>query len=79
MKEIQYNNLFPATILNSDVEISGELTVKNISKGLELMKIDPIKDTTTFFSRVGINQPSYETNSYLDINNLSRSKLTAFI
>ena len=79
MKEIQYNNLFPATILNSDVEISGELTVKNISKGLELMKIDPIKNTTSFLTTVGINQPSYEINSYLDINNLSRSKLTSFI
>jgi len=77
-KETQYNNLFPATILNSDVEINGELIVKNIT-GNELMRIDPIKNTTNFFTKVGINQPSYETNSYLDINNLSRPKLTTFI
>jgi hypothetical protein len=78
-KEIQYNNLFPATILNSDVEINGELIVRNNTTNLELMKIDPIKNTTNFFTKVGINQPSYEINSYLDINNLSRPKVTLFI
>jgi len=77
-KEIQYSNLFPAVLLYSDVEISGELVVKNTA-GTNLMKIDPIKNTTNFFTKVGINQPSYETNSYLDINNLSRNKVSVFV
>jgi hypothetical protein len=78
MKEIQYNNLFPAKIINADTEISGELIVKKTT-GEELMKIDPITKLTTFFTKVGINQPEYDINGLLDIDNLTYTQVKSFV
>ena len=77
-KEIQYNLLFPAKIINADTEVSGEFTVKK-TIGTELMKIDPITNITTFFTKVGINQPSHEIEGLFNIDNLTYSLVKTFI
>ena len=77
-KEIQYNLLFPARIINADTEVSGEFTVKK-TIGTELMKVDPITNITTFFTKVGINQPSHEIEGLFNIDNLTYSLVQTFI
>ena len=77
-KEIQYNLLFPAKIINADTEVSGEFTVKK-TIGTELMKVDPITNITTFFTKVGINQPSHEIEGLFNIDNLTYSLVQTFI
>jgi hypothetical protein len=77
-KEIQYNLLFPAKIINADTEVSGEFTVKK-TIGTELMKVDPITNITTFFTKVGINQPSHEIEGLFNIDNLTYSLVKTFI
>ncbi len=77
-KEIQYNLLFPARIINADTEVSGEFTVKK-TIGTELMKVDPITNITTFFTKVGINQPSHEIEGLFNIDNLTYSLVRTFI
>ena len=77
-KEIQYNLLFPAKIINADTEVSGEFTVKK-TIGTELMKVDPITNITTFFTKVGINQPSHEIEGLFNIDNLTYSLVRTFI
>lgn len=78
MKELQYNNLFPVRGINADTEISGELIIKK-STGEQIMNIDPITNTSIFFTKVGINQSSYEVDGLLDINNLSKKKVETLI
>lgn len=73
--QININDIISdAASLNGDVSVHGNLNVSRYDND-PIITTDNVRRTTTFHDKVGINQPAYEVDALLDIDNLTKQEI----